>query len=325
MSYYQALSTPTAPEHDVIPSRGPVTLLVLVALFAGGAPASGEQAFEFRSEDLTYESLGNRVPSTFVRPDTDGVVPLVLLAHGHGGTRDEAGGFRRLAEELARRGIASLRMDFPGCGDSQEPFISNRLTRMVADLRAGLDFARSLPGIEDRRFAVVGYSMGARVAMLSLDHGYSAAVLWAPVGTDGPDGVFGLFGGGDSYRQLRNEACRSRYANFITPWGQQQQLSCNWFRDMERSRPLETIGSFRGQVLVIHGRADPIISSSVAEAVAAAAATSDIVRLELIPGADHGLGFYTRDPVIADRVVQLTTDFLVTSLMRREQSAGAAF
>jgi len=63
------------------------------------------------------------------------------MAHGHGGNRDEAGGFTRMAEALAQRGIASVRMDFPGCGDSQEPFTQNNLGNMVKDLLAARDFA----------------------------------------------------------------------------------------------------------------------------------------------------------------------------------------
>jgi dienelactone hydrolase len=248
------------------------------------------------------------------------------MAHGHGGTRDEAGGFRRLAEELARRGIASLRMDFSGSGDSVEPFVANRLSRMGYDLRSGLEFVRSMPGVNGQRIAVVGYSMGARVAMLGLEDGYAAAVLWAPVGTDGPDAIFGLFGGGDNYRRLRSVASSgSGHADFFTPWGQQQRLSCNWFRDMESSMPLEAIGSYPGPVLVVHGDSDPIIPSSVAETVVEAAAASANAQLEIIPGADHGLGFYSGDPAVGDRVIELTTDFLVTNLFRGQRNPDADF
>lgn len=301
-------------------------LPVLVVLLACGHPAYGDQALGFHSEDLTFESRGIPVHSTLVRPDSNDDVPVVLMAHGHGGTRDEAGGFRRLAEELARRGIASLRMDFTGSGDSVEPFVSNRLTRMGTDLRSALDFARSLPGIDGRRVALVGYSMGARVAMLGLEDGYAAAVLWAPVGSNGPDAIFGLFGGGDNYRQLRSVASSgSGYADFSTPWGQQQRLSCNWFRDMDASMPLEAIGSYPGPVLVIHGDSDPIIPTSVAETVVEAATASADVRLEIIPGADHGLGFYGGDPAVGDRVIELTTDFLVTTVFRGQRSPEAGF
>jgi dienelactone hydrolase len=325
MSYYQASLMPTALEHDVILSRLPLLLLLPAAFLAGGTSAKGELALEILSEELSYESRGIPVHATFVRPVTDEDVPVVLMAHGHGGTRDEAGGFRRLAEDLARRGIASFRMDFAGSGESVEPFVSNSLSRMGADLRAGLEFVLSFPGIDDRRFAVVGYSMGARVAMLGLEDGYAAAVLWAPVGTDGPEAIFGLFGDRDSYLQLRNEARRNRYTSLVTPWGQQQQLSCLWFTEMDKSKPLEAIGTFPGPVLVIHGDADPIVPRAISESVAAAAVSSANVQLEIIPGADHGLGFYSGDPTIADRVIELTAGFLVTNLFQTERSPDAAF
>lgn len=303
-----------------------VLLLALGSLSAGcGAMAGSRPGSEFRAHDVTFESRGVPVPATFVQPLNDDDAPVVLMAHGHGGSRDEAGGFRRLAEELAHRGIASLRMDFAGCGDSTEPFVENRLTNMVADLQAGLEYARSQPGIDAARVAVVGYSMGARVAMLSLADGYLATVLWAPVGTNGPDSLYGLFGGREPYRVHRDRAYQDGSATFVTPWGQVQELGRAWFRDMESSRPLDAIASYPGPLLVVHGDADSIIPGAVAGAVAEAATSSEDTRLELVAGADHGLGFYSDDPGPGTEVIAMSVDFLVTNLLRTPRGRGDAF
>ena len=119
--------------------------------------------------DLWIESRGVDIPVTLVMPDdTDsGEFPLVVLAHGHGGTRHENGGFTQLASMLAEKGIASIRMDFPGCGDSTEAFIHNHITNMLQDIEAALSFAASRTGIDSKRVGILGYSMGGRLAMLT--------------------------------------------------------------------------------------------------------------------------------------------------------------
>ena len=51
------------------------------------------------------------IKGTVVMPKVaEGVkVPLVVIAHGHGGNREENGGLTGVAEALAKAGIASVR------------------------------------------------------------------------------------------------------------------------------------------------------------------------------------------------------------------------
>ena len=294
-----------------------VIVMLLTVAACSGAPLAVEPG-GYLSEDVTFASRGVAVPATFVRPGADfaGPYPVVVMAHGHGGTRDEAGGFRRLAEALARRGIATIRPDFAGCGQSTEPFDRNNLTNMLADTRAALDYAHRQPGVDPHRTGIVGYSMGARVVMLLSPDGFTAAALWAPAGRDGPDAMFPFLGGQSRYVELRSQARRNGFASFVTPWGQRQALGSQWFDDLENYRPMAALGTFTGALLVISGAEDKIIEPEIARAVAAAATLSPIVRLEVLDGAGHGLGFYDDDPVVSEHIVQATADFLVSELLR---------
>ena len=291
-------------------------VIVLLAAFACGDPAFADEAAGFRADDVTFESRGVMVPATFVRPAAAAgpPYPIVVMAHGHGGTRDEAGGFRRLAEALARRGIASIRPDFPGCGQSTEAFSRNNLTNMLADARAALAHGLRQPGVDPARTGIVGYSMGARVAMLLLGDGYAAAALWAPVGTDGPGAIFPLVGGRAKYLELRERAEDTGAAAFVTPWGQSQALGRQWFVDLETYMPMAALRSYPGALLVIIGAADTIVDPAIARAVAAAAAATDSGRLKILAGADHGLGFYGDDPAVGEHVIETTADFLASTL-----------
>lgn len=291
-------------------------VVLLTSTACGNVPVAAE-AGGFLSENISILSRGVEVPASFVRPASaaDSPSPVVVLAHGHGGTRDEAGGFRRLAEVLGRRGIATIRPDFPGCGESAEPFTRNNLSNMLADTRAALDYARRIAGIDADRFGIVGYSMGARVAMLALTDGYAAAVLWAPVGLDGPAAIFPLIGGQPAYLELRERARSVGAASFVTPWDQHQALGRQWFEDLETYRPMTAVRSFTGALLVMNGAEDVIIDPDIARTVAAAATESSLARVEIVAGADHGLGFYGDDAAISEHFIEITASFLVSNLL----------
>jgi dienelactone hydrolase len=250
--------------------------------------------------------------ATFVHPESISgePVPLVILVHGHGGSREEAGGFTRVADALAEVGIASIRMDFPGCGESVEPFTENHLANMLADIRVSRDFAIEHPGIDAKRVGILGYSMGGRLAMLaSLKDKYAAMVLWNPVGSDGPDSMIPFLGGRDDYAELREIARRDEAVNFVTPWGDEQRLSRQWFEQMESSMPLSAIGQFEGTLLVLYGEQDKVVNPQVSRLVAASAGHSSSVVLHEIADGDHGLGFYSDNAAVSDEVVSRTVEF----------------
>lgn len=114
------------------------------------------------SRDLWIDSRQTSIPITLVRPlGGSQPLPLVILIHGHGGTRHEAGGFTQVAQMLAQQGIASVRMDFPGCGDSTESFAQNNLSNMLADITTTQRYAETQLDIDAMRIGVLGFSMVA--------------------------------------------------------------------------------------------------------------------------------------------------------------------
>ncbi len=280
---------------------------------------AGEIGARFTSDISMIRSRDVEVPVTLVMPQArpGQLFPLVVMAHGHGGDREEAGGFTRVAAGLAGLGVASIRMDFPGCGDSREPFTNNHLSNMLADISSSLEYALAQPHIDPDKVAILGYSMGGRLALLaSVSHDYRAIVTWAPAGTDGASSMFPFFGGQSAYAGLRSDALMNGRARFTTPWGQEQLLGSSWFTEMEDSRPLAAIESFEGPLLVLHGRNDEVIPAAVGAAVVDAATNSSEARLHFIENAGHGLGFYDDEPAPASEVVEATLQFLAKHLLQ---------
>lgn len=290
----------------------PLSVLILAACHADPA------AYQFASIETTVSSRGVAVPATYVHPLAQGdeKFPLVVLVHGHGGTRNEAGGFTSVAEGLAARGIASIRMDFPGCGDSVESFVNNNLTNMLTDIRASRDYALTQPNIDRERVGIHGFSMGGRLAFMTTaaDPTYKVMTTWAPGALNGAGSMVEYVGGPEAYEAMKVQAANEGFAPFTTSWGQEQELGLRFFADLERSRPLEAVSRFAGPLLVLYGDQDNVVLPGVAESVIAAATNSKEVVRHVIEGADHGLGLFTDEPEYSEEAINTTIGFFATRL-----------
>lgn len=94
--------------------------------------------------------------------------PAVLMCHGFAGNK--SGRYRiyvSLAQELAKAGIASLRIDFRGSGDSEGDFSEMTVETEVSDVLKGLDFLHSHPQVDPERIGLLGNSFGGAVAVLA--------------------------------------------------------------------------------------------------------------------------------------------------------------
>lgn len=290
-------------------------LLIAISLLVSCAcNAQHNTAYKFQSIDTTVSSRGVAVPVTYVHPlVAEGEsFPLVIMLHGHGGTRNEAGGYTRVAEGLAAKGIASIRMDFPGCGDSTESFANNNLSNMLLDIQASREYALARPKVDQQRIGLLGYSMGGRLALLhaSSEETYKAVATWTPAAQNGADSMFGFFGGPAAWADLKARAASEGAITFTTRWGQEQQLGLKFFTDMEESRPLDGVENIKAPLLVLYGDLDDVVLPSVSESVLAAAINSPEVVRHIVKGADHGLGLYSDEFSLSEDAVQTTIEFL---------------
>jgi uncharacterized protein len=117
-------------------------------------------------------SGGTRLTGTVTRPATAGPHPGALLLSGSGPLdRDSNTARMRLdvskavAAGLLSHGIASLRYDKRGVGQSGGEYLSTGFDDETADARAALDSLRTHPGVDAGRVIVVGHSAGATIAM----------------------------------------------------------------------------------------------------------------------------------------------------------------
>lgn len=291
--------------------KSALTLLVAASL----SVVAGSTAQAQTSADITVMNGDRAVPATVVVPDGEGPFPAVVMNHGHGGGRQEGGGFERLADALGKAGIVTIRMDFAGTGDSKAPWTDQSLSSMISDSDASLAYLLANYPVDPNRLGILGYSMGGRVALTiaqSADSPYKAVGLLAPSANPGKDLLLLMAGGEAEYGRLYAEAKGEKgYADYTTQYGQKQQLSLKWFDELLASRPLEGIGAYEGPMLVVHGDKDVTIPPAENEAVIAAYPKASAV---LVPEADHGYGFYSDQPEVSALVESSFADFFSTNL-----------
>lgn len=141
--------------------------------------------FEER-ECVFFKNEGQKIFGMIHRPlplDTIKKAPAVLICHGFAGNK--IGKHRiyvLLAERLAKEGIATLRMDFRGSGESEGSFSDMTVETEVSDALKGLEFLRNDVHIDASRIGLLGNSFGGLVATLAAqrdNHITSLALLAA--------------------------------------------------------------------------------------------------------------------------------------------------
>jgi dienelactone hydrolase len=131
-------------------------------------------------------TIDDRIVGTLARPRDARNFPAVLLLHGFASHRDEVGDlFKRLASMLASHGIVSLRIDFPGSGDSPGLFVSNISARVDAAASA-YRYLAGIPEVDMSRIGVLGFSMGgvtARISAAAHPEWYRSMAAWSSAST----------------------------------------------------------------------------------------------------------------------------------------------
>lgn len=103
--------------------------------------------------------------------------PVVVMAHGFGGTKDS--GLQPFAERFAEAGADVLAFDYRGFGASSgQPRQTISIKRQEQDYAAAIDAAKRLPGIDPEQVVLWGSSMsGSHVLHVGADRDDVAAVI----------------------------------------------------------------------------------------------------------------------------------------------------
>lgn len=220
--------------------------------------------FSFLSGRTSYEVLGPNggISTTLVLPEgfdkEKDTCPLVILMHGFL-SKKELYPIPAIAGALAKAGIASLRFDFDAHGKSEGKFIDMTISSEIADAKAVLAYARTLPFISE--IALLGHSQGGVIAgMLAgeLEDGPErpkCLVLLAPAAVLKDDAIAG------QCMHARYDASNPpEYVNVLF-----HKLGRRFILEAQQLPLYETSSRYTGKVCIVQGRNDKIVPVSYAE------------------------------------------------------------
>ena len=164
--------------HGVWEQSGMAIPLVLkrsMAELAGpNRPQEPQPPYPYREVEVVYPNHedGIELAGTLTLPEGEGKFPVVLLISGSGpqDRNEELMGhkpFLVLADYLTRRGIAVLRVDDRGVGESSGDFAAATTLDFTRDVLAGVEYLKTRPEIDAERIGLIGHSEGGLIAPLA--------------------------------------------------------------------------------------------------------------------------------------------------------------
>lgn len=278
-------------------------LTACLALLAAPAFAQSEEA-------VTIDTPLGPVIGTLEIPAGD-PAPVVLLFHGFTGVRDELpvantdeGVFSRTARLLAEQGIASLRIDFRGSGESPGAFADTTFEGQVADGLAAIDWLEANPAVDGQRLAVIGWSQGGLVAtaVAGRSDKPDALVLWAAVAN--PEESFGGIVGAETL--AKGLEAGDAALPITLPWGAVVELKRGFFEGVTTFDPPAELASYAGPLFIAHGTKDTTVLPAAVDSFLAA---HEGEESKWIADMDHVFNAFT-GPETLDQMVGETVAFL---------------
>ncbi len=262
------------------------------------------------STPLMLDNGEYEIPAIMTSPEGRALVPGVILLHGSASHKNEVGDlYLRLAEQLANNGIASIRIDFAGTGDSPVDYTHYTLKTAVRDAEVALAFLRSQPQVDDHRIGVVGFSQGGLIAQLLLAQqpGIKSFVAWSSVASDG----IGSFA--DMFETLYMTAKREGQVEQQFAWRPPLSVSYEWFEQVMANQSLSGMAEYTGSVLAIAGSNDTVVPPTAATKLIVASG-SDVARAVIIKGADHIFNVLDENANQDEQLLEMTTEWFAEAL-----------
>ena len=153
-------------------------------------PQEPVKPYPYGEEQVIYwnEHAGIEIAGTLTLPRPEGPFPAVLLISGSGGQdRDsmELGHkpFLVLSDYLTRLGIAVLRVDDRGVGESTGDFAQVTSGDFAGDVLAGVEYLKSREDINPKKIGLIGHSEGGIIAPMVATQSPDVAFIVMMAGT----------------------------------------------------------------------------------------------------------------------------------------------
>jgi fermentation-respiration switch protein FrsA (DUF1100 family) len=227
-------------------------------------------------EKVAFKSEGQNISGILHLPEKQ--KPLCVIAsHGLLSSKDSEK-YIALGEKFSQEGMAMLRFDFRGIGESEGRMEDDTVSRRVIDLGTAIAFVRSHPAL-GKKIGFIGSSLGGYISLIraSMDQQIKGIVTWAT--------------------PFHLDDLKSNKGTEGHPLPEQP-----FFEDLPKHRLLPLLPRV-ANCMVIHGERDELVP--VDQAWEIFQNLSPPKEIHIIEGADHRL----TQTAHRERAIQLTVDW----------------
>ena len=254
-----------------------------------------------KGESLFIDGDHGRLKAIIQKPELQPgeKCPMVVFCHGFSG-RKEGPLFELVADTLQAHGIASIRFDFNGHGESEGEFVDMNVPNEIEDAKKVVEYVSSLSYVSD--LAIVGHSQGGVVAsmlagQLSEELGkpaFKAVALMAPAAVLRDDAIRG--------NTMGKQYDPFNPGEYVELWGG-LKLGADYIRTAFSLPIYETAAKYQGSALVIHGNADRVVPYTYGERFHEIWPNSELVIQEYY---DHGFtqNMYRTTDIVSEYLIR---------------------
>lgn len=225
--------------------------------------------------------------------------PAVIFFHGFTGDRMESHWiFIKCARALAREGIASLRFDFYGSGESEGDFIEATLQSEIADARSAIRFMQGQEAVDSDRLGVCGLSLGGCIApCVARVAKAKAMVLWSAVAHP------------SILKRLSTKLGKQSLNYDGAIEYDAREVSSRFLKEAAKVDPLDAVRRFTKPTLILHPGKDEHVPRSHAQDFLRASGAK-IKEKVIVTGADHTYTSVAWESEVIKRTVEWFRDYL---------------
>ena len=262
---------------------------------------TGKYAGPGKGEAVFIDGDHGRLKGIIQKPELqqDEKCPMVIFCHGFSGRKDGPM-FELIADTLKAHGIASIRFDFNGHGESEGEFKDMTVPNEIEDAKKVMEYVSDLRYVSS--LAIVGHSQGGVVAamtagQLSKEFGespFKAVALMAPAAVLREDAIRGSTMG-KQYDPFDP-------GEYVELWGG-LKLGGKYIRTAFSLPIYETAAKYQGPALIIHGNADRVVPYTYGERFHQIWPKSELVIQEYF---DHGFSqnIYRTTDIVSEYLIK---------------------
>ena len=244
--------------------------------------------YDYQAKDVLIDAGDHQIPATITIPV--GVkgqkFPAVVMLHGNGSNRHEAGNAYDYATvEMAKAGIATIRFDYLGNGDSKGDYIDYTYDQAIEDAMTCYDYLIAQDGIDKKHVGIMGWSQGGRLTLLTAARTkvFKSALTWA-----------GAYGDKDLDAEYAI-AKKNGYYEVTYDWRAPLKQSPAYYEVAMGIDWDAEAAKVRIPFMLIQGTKDTSVVPETATTIQKALVKSPDAEVSWVEGAEHTFGVFSGD------------------------------